>query len=286
MNNKGQTAISLVVSGLLVLSVRAFADDAPDKAQFNLLHPTLVEFMRELSPDRPDKTECPYTVDAGHVQLEMDFANFTSDRTSGTTTRAWNITPINFKVGLFNNVDLQLIFDSYLQVHTENSVGKTATQSGVGDFTIRTKINLWGNEGRGTAFALLPFLKFPTSTGGLGNNSIEGGLILPLAIPLPQSFDLGLETGASFMRNGSDREYHAEFINSITLGHPIVGNLSAYVEFFSNVSTERKSDWQGTADVGFMYAIGKNMELDCGCNFGITSAADDWNPFAGVTMRF
>jgi hypothetical protein len=33
--------------------------------------------MRELSADRPDKTDCPFTVDAGHFQVEMDFANLT-----------------------------------------------------------------------------------------------------------------------------------------------------------------------------------------------------------------
>jgi hypothetical protein len=31
--------------------------------------------LHELSTDRPDRTESPYTVDRGRVQVEMDFAN-------------------------------------------------------------------------------------------------------------------------------------------------------------------------------------------------------------------
>jgi len=260
---------------------------APDKSGYNLFKPVPDATLRELSPDRPDKTESPYTIDAGHFQLEMDFANYTYDKSDGTTTKAWNIAPVNLKVGLLNNVDLQFVSDNYLHVRTDNRVAGTAnTQSGVGDFTTRLKINLWGNDGGQTAFALLPFIKFPTSTDGLGNNAVEGGVIFPLAVKLPHDFDLGLETAVSFLRDGSDSNYHADFINSVTLDHAIIGKLSGYLEFFSDISTERHSGWIGTVDIGLEFLVTKNLQLDCGCNFGITRAADDFNPFAGVTVRF
>ena len=63
----------------------------PDKSGFQLFNRVPDSLLRELSPDRPDKTESPYTVDAGHFQIEMDFANYTFDSTDGTTTRAWNL---------------------------------------------------------------------------------------------------------------------------------------------------------------------------------------------------
>ncbi len=62
-----------------------------------------------------------------------------------------------------------------------------------GDLTARLKINLWGDDGGTTAFGLLPYLKFPTSTDSLGNNAVEGGLILPFAVNLP--YDFGPEFG-------------------------------------------------------------------------------------------
>src|SRR5579863_4695436 len=87
------------------------ADDGVDKASldksaYNLLNPTPEDAMRELSPDRPDKTESPYTLDAGHFMVEMDFVTYTHDDTDGVRTEAWNVTPVNLKVGLFDNVDL------------------------------------------------------------------------------------------------------------------------------------------------------------------------------------
>ena len=259
----------------------------PNKGSYNLFNPVPSAWLRELTPDRPDKTESPYTVDAGHFQLEMDFANYTYDQTSGTTTRAWNAAPVNFKAGLFNQVDVQFVFDNYLNVRTENrATGATIVQSGIGDFTTRLKINLWGDDGGNTAFALLPFVKFPTSTGNLGNDAVEGGVIFPLAVKLPGDFDLGLETAVSFLRDGSDRDYHEDFFNSVTLGHALIGRLSAYLEFFSDLSTENHSGWIGTVDTGLEFLVTKNVQLDCGCNFGVTRAADNFNPFAGITVRF
>ena len=261
--------------------------NAPEKNSCTLFHPVPPGLMRELSPDRPDKTESPYTVDAGHYQLEMDFANFTCNHTDGVTTRAWNVTPFNLKAGLLNNVDLQFVFDDYQFVHTSGRpAGASTSQSGVGDFTTRLKINLWGDDGGQTAFALLPYVKFPTSTDNLGNDAIEGGMIFPLAVKLSAGFDLGLETAVSCQRNESDGNDHEDFINSITLDHAIIGKLSGYLEFSSDISTESHSSWVGTVDAGLEFLATENVQIDCGCNFGVTSAADNFNPFAGITMRF
>ncbi len=215
----------------------------------------------------------------------MDFANYTYNKSGGETLHAWNIAPLNIKLGLLNNVDLQFVYDNYEHVHTRNPAGAT-TQSGFGDFTTRLKINLWGNDGGETAFGLLPYVKFPTSTGHLGNGAVEGGMIFPLAVKLPADFDLGTEAAAGFFRNETSRGRHAEFIGSVTVGHALVGDLSGYVEFFSSASTESHSQWIGTLDLGLEFQLTKNVQLDCGCNLGLTSAADTAHAFSGITLRF
>ncbi len=55
-------------------------------------------WQENLSPDRPDKTESPYTLDAGHFMVEMDFVTFTHDDTvMGARTETWNVTSVNLK---------------------------------------------------------------------------------------------------------------------------------------------------------------------------------------------
>lgn len=244
---------------------------------------------REMSTDRPDKTESPYTVPKGMVQLESDLAAYTYDKHNAerTTLEAWTAGSLNVKYGLADNVDLQVVFDGYLNERTKDRVsGAAHRQDGVGDLTTRLKINLWGNDGGNTALALMPFVKAPTASHGLGNDEVEGGLIIPLAVALPAGWGMGLMTEVDIAADEAGGGHHAEFVNSITFGRDLTEKLGAYVEFWTLISAENSSDWQGTVDVGLTYAITDNLQLDAGCNFGVTESAEDVHPFVGLSYRF
>jgi len=188
---------------------------------------------------------------------------------------------------LGNNVDFELIIEAYtsLRVHDVGS-GAVQKNRGFGDITPRLKWNLRGNDGGATALALMPFVKLPTNQDDLGNNSVEGGLIVPLAAQLPYDWGMGLMTEFDFNRDSVGSGHHIEFIHSITFSHEIVNNLAGYVEFFSQVSAESGSDWVGTVDLGLTYALSDDIQLDGGINIGLTRAADDLNPFFGISWRF
>ena len=282
---------------LLRVPAGAAEDNAPerpdltqvDKSAYHLFNPTPRQFLRELTTDRPDKTESPYTVDAGHFQFEMDLVNYVHDReqSGGLTAdiQAWAVAPINIKVGLLNRVDLQLIVESYQ--HLEVKDGPTRqTRQGFGDMIGRLKLNLWGDDGGPTAMGVMPYLKLPTNQDGLGNNGVEGGLILPFACSLPGGFDLGVMTQLDVARDLDGEGYHPESVNSITVGHDLIGALAGYAEFWSSVSAQRHSPWEGSVDVGLTYGLTQNVQIDAGINIGVTRSADDWNPFLGFSWRF
>ncbi len=271
----------------LTFSAVAGPQPAAGKSAYHLFHPTPRALMRELSTDRPDQTESAYTVDAGHVQVEMDLVNFTYDRHSpdGTESEVWNVAPINFKLGLLHNVDLQIVVDNYVAVRTRDSAGITDNSSGFGDITARLKINLWGNDGGRTAFAVMPYEKLPLSESSLRNGDTEGGIILPLAIELADGWGLGLMTEVDFVSDGAG-DHDIEWLNSITLGHDLTERLGAYVEFVAITGTAPGFDWVGQLDAGFTYAIGDDVQFDAGCNFGVTRSAPDFQPFIGLTIRF
>src|SRR6266550_158288 len=71
------------------------------------------------------------------------------------------------------------------------------------------------------AFGLIPFLKFSTNTNELGNDSIEGGIGIPLQVALPGGFALALETGVNFIRNSNDDGSRPAFINALLLSHTL-----------------------------------------------------------------
>ncbi len=130
---------------------------------------TPIEVRRELFTDRPDKTESPYTVDTGRLQIELDFVNFAGDRDrrgGDVRSEAVAVAPINLKAGLIPNADLQLLAEPYVrQTVTDRTTGARAKVECFGAVTLRLKRNLWGNDGGGSALALMPFAKLPTALG-------------------------------------------------------------------------------------------------------------------------
>jgi hypothetical protein len=260
---------------------------AVDKSVFHLFNPTPAEHLRAMDRDGPGATESPYTVDAGHFQVEMTLVEYTYDRDTfhGMMQRfeAWG-TSMNLKLGLLNQLDAQLVLEPYNSV-SERADGSRVTRRGYGDTTFRIKYNFWGNDGGRTAFAATPYVKFPTSQEGIGNSGMEGGLVLPLGVEPPSDFYLGWTTRLDAMRNERGPGYHAEIVNSVEFGHDLYGNLSGYLEFFSIVSTERNAHWVGAFNPGLVYEVTKNFQFIVGLNIGVTRSADDWAAFAGMTWR-
>jgi hypothetical protein len=280
-----------VALGYVIPMVFCGFAEAGDKDTYWLLSPTPRHLMRDMATDRPDKTESPYTVDAGHFQLEMDVLNYSYDRDNGlpgdTRIETVSIAPMNLKVGLCNRADLQLMLEPYTSIRTHvRSDRQVQNQRGFGDVTIRLKGNIQGNDEGPTGLAVMPYVKLPTNQDHVGNNSVEGGLIIPFTADLPGGWGVGIMTQFDANRDEVGRGHHAEFVNSITFGHHIARDMSAYVEFFSAVSTERGSEWVGTFDFGFTYGLTPDIQLDGGMNVGVTRSADDLNPFLGISWRF
>ena len=282
-----------VTVGLALLLIQistqiTYGKAVSDKAQYNISNPVPRELMREMSTDRPDKTESAYTVDAGHYQIETSFLDYTYDHknTEKTDQRmdSFSVFPINFKVGLLNNVDVQFVFNPYIREHSEGDDEKEIKR-GVGDLQNRIKINVWGNDGGQTALAFMPFVKYPTNTDELGNHAVEGGVIVPFAISLPADWSMGLMTEFDFNRN-TQKDYYTDFVNTMTLGHQLIGNLNGYVEFFSSFNHEDDSPWVGTVDMGLTYPVTPDIQFDGGVNIGVTRSADDFNPFMGCSIRY
>ena len=234
---------------------------------------------RELTTDRPDKTEAPQTVDRGHFQVELDAVTFVRDRADGALTETVSVAPFNLKYGIGRDTDVQIVVAPYQRQTVMERGGRTVI-AGFGDVTVRVKHNLWGNDGGTTALAVMPFVTVPTARDGLGADGVEGGLIVPLSVKLSDHVDLGLMTEIYGVRDGA--RYRAAIINSATIGFALTDRLGLYTELY----TEHDRAWIITGDAGVTLAVGDNAQLDAGVNLGLTRAADDVGLFLGFSRRF
>ena len=264
------------------------ADDAkPDKGQYSLFAPTPEAQLRDFSTDRPTKSNVPFTVDAGHFQYESDIVNFTHQQSGTTVTDTLLVPNPTFKLGLTSNVDLELNI-ALVGVHTFDAVSGTwSSQWGNGDLFVRGKINLWGNDGGKSAFALIPYVKLPTAPAGIGNGAVEGGVIAPLAFKLPNDFTLLFNSEVDALKDSVGDGRHANFINLVNLSRPIVKDVTLYVELWSDFNDDpSQRTTQYSLDTALAWVVRPNLQLDVGANFGLNSQTPAIQLYAGISQRF
>lgn len=283
------SAALLVSAGLLGSLPAWAAEEEPrgsSKAGYHLFRATPNDQLRDLSTDRPDLTESPYTVDAGHMQLEMDLVAYARDDEGDLRAESWGVAPINVKFGLTPSADLQIIVETHRRDRaTDFKTAIRVDASGFGDVTVRLKRNIWGNDAGATAFALMPFVKIPTADDAIGNGAVEGGLILPLAIGLPSGFGFGVMGEIDWLEDGDGEGHHAEYVGTATVGRDVVGPFGAFVEIAAAARPKREGNAIATFDVGVTAALSANAQLDGGVLLGVTEEADDRAFFLGLSLR-
>ena len=241
--------------------------------------------LRPLSADRPDATESPITVDAGHVQIEVSFIDYTRSDDDGDEFDAWTVFDANVKFGLLDNVDLQLVFGVYGEETSTPAGGSESSVEGFGDVQIRTKVNLWGNDGGTTAFGIMPFVTVPTDT-DLSTGEVEGGVIVMLGWDAGERWGLGFQTEVDFVYDETDDDHDTEFLHTVVLGLDVTEPLGAYLEYVGVASSDSDVDYRVILSTGITYALNENLVLDTGAQIGLAGTTDDLNLFAGMTLRF
>ena len=255
------------------------------KSKYNLFHRTPVALRRPLATDRPDRTESPYTVDAGLFQAEIDLFTYGGDDEEGTESNTFRVLPFNIKAGLTHRIDLQFVLETWAW-NEETAGGGTQRQRGIGAITVRTKVNMWGNDGGRTAFALMPFVAF-VSDPGQSSRVVNVGLVMPFRVDIGAGWGLSTMLEFDLAAETADSPRKVAAIGSASIGRTIVGPLSFYAEVYGGtVLADESSDWEGTGDLGLTLGIGSNVQLDVGLNLGVTRLAEDVNPFLGLAFRF
>lgn len=230
--------------------------------------------LRPLSTDRPDVTESPYSVDAGHFQAEIDLARYSTDEGA----EGGSFLNMNLKLGLTDFWDMQVVVESMV-----GEEGAAGMEWNAGDVALRSKFNVFGNDSGDVAFGVMPWVKLPTATEGTQKTDV--GLITLLGVSLPADFSSGFMIEGDAVGDEVGDGYHFELLTTATCGHPIVGPLSAYVEVFGLYSSEAGADYALSIDGGLTYGLSEFVQLDAGVVGGLTDAAEDLSVFSGLSFK-
>jgi hypothetical protein len=269
--------ITIFLISIVALSY-AQADTGIFKKHYNLFNPTPKNLMREFATDRPDATESPYTVDAGHFQLETDLFKIERSESGGVTTINNFYSTTNIKIGITNVLDIQLVV-SPIEVSTiSNGIAKTKT-SKLADVTLRAKQNLWGNDNGQTALAILPYINIPTKN----DRKFSVGILIPFSVSLPHGWGFGTQVGANIAKGITGYSSHVNFLASANISHSLFKNF----DFFAEGVVSKDGEWKTYEyflDGGFVFVLSSTIHIDTGifCGLKNTSAT---TYFLGLSFR-
>lgn len=233
---------------------------------------------RDLSTDRPDQTESPYTVEPGRYQAEFQLLSAAPAPEGGSTP--WQCAGLNLKRGISRSMDLQLVTSGLESFHAEGE-----RHSGTGDLVVRLKWNARGNDAEGLAWGLMPYVSFPTGSDRFTAGGFEGGLIVPVAFPLSSEVGMGLMAEGDVVRKGDGSGTYFETFFTATVSRAISGSLGGFVELAARVRPEEEGEGETMLDLGTTYGVGEDTQWDAGVQLGLSEAAEDFRAFVGFTVR-
>ncbi len=257
--------------------------EKPIKQRYTLFHPTPKDSLREMDPDRPNITESPYTVDAGHVQYEADFLRYEYKTTQESREHALLYNYFNIKLGLTNSLAVQLLVQTYAHQNTEQlDTHEKTSDAGFGDLTLRLKKNFLGDDGN-ISLAVIPYLTFPTNHYN-DNSKYEGGILVPIMFKLKNDWQLSVQVEGDRLKDNIGNGMHNALLQSINIGHPVFSkNLNAYLETYYEYNLNARNI-NNYLDAALQYGVSKSVMFDAGFNLGIQKAAGH-ALFAGIAFR-
>lgn len=257
-----------------------------DSAHFSWRKPVPRNRLRELQPDRPGVTESPFTVDAGHFQLEMDALRLiNSGSGNDDKTRELHLAYSMLKLGLSRRTDLQLEvpFYSVAKQRPADADDWQERHAGFGDVTVRVKHNFVGDDQLGTfAMSVIGYVRLP-SGGAVGDGATEYGVVLPIDVELSDKANLEaqLETDLNYDRETGQR--YVRLVPSMALEYDFTDKVGLVTEAVAMWNTEQRR-WQTSANIAPIFKLTPNLQLDLGTHLALNRLTDH-EYFVGVTFR-
>jgi len=266
----------------VLTTIPVFAQKSP-RQHYNLINAVPKEEMRKMETDRPDVTESPSTVDAGHFQYEADLFRFERQRDGKTDQKKLLFNQANLKLGLSGSTDIQAVLQSYGQQTEKDLITSSKnTSKGIGALTLRIKQNMLGNYRGDFGLAIMPYLSFPTSNIE-DQPKYEYGLILPMQLKLSGEWTLGFQLEADRLKDQRENNMHTELLQTLSLSHEIVKGLDGIGETYYTYDF-KQHHWSNFLNAAFKLEISKNFLIDAGLNYGLQHDAEK-NYFIGTSFR-
>jgi hypothetical protein len=236
--------------------------------------------------DRPSKSTGTCTVPARRWQIETGLIDWAHAKSGGVTSDFITLGSSLLKLGVAGNADFELGFTPY-EISRVRGAGEHERDSGFGDMVARVKYRLTRADAD-FQLALDPVVKIPTASHDLGNGKVEGGMVVPMSMPLGKSgLTLSLDPELDWLEDGDGHGHHLATVQVFNLGAQLSNKLSVSAELWGTRNWDpANTGKQASADGAVAYRVNNDLQLDAGANFGLNKETPDVELYTGVSVRF
>ena len=219
-------------------------------------------------------TETPVTVQPGRFLLEADLLSLSLDRDGDDKYTAFGAGLVFLTTGVTRRLDVQVGAQLYLS-HDYDIEGISDSDSGVGDVYLRTKWHFYESTSTWTSVAVIPYVKIPTN-GGVGNDSVEGGVIIPWETRVWGDVRLSAMAQVDIRRNAADDGFDTYWYASAAATRQLTKRIGLYGEA-AIAKSSGGEDHEGLLGIGATYALSDNLWFDLAAYHGLSPGATDWD---------
>lgn len=245
--------------------------------------------LREFCADRPGKGTPTCILDVGRWQAEVGLVDGARQSDDAFRVESWAYGDLFFRYGLTPTTELQFGITSWTREKvTDRTTGDSETADGVSDIQIGIRRSLASPDGSGVSVALAGFITAPTGSDEVRGDGIEGGVVLPIALPLNEEWGLSLSPEIDIVADGDGEGRHAAYTMVAGIGRGF-GQWALGAEvWLSHDDDPIEAVTQSTFDLTAVWTPPSmpDAQLDFGLNFGLNDDSPDVEFGVGVARRF
>lgn len=266
--------------------VGALGASLPASAQSTIPSPAPV---RDFCADRPGKGTPACILDTGHWQVELGLFDGARQSSNGVKIESWDAGDTVLRYGLTETTELEFGLTSYLREKTTDRVaGTSETVDGVGDLSVGFRHSLANPDGSGLSVALVGFFTAPTGSRDVRAEGFEGGVILPVSVPLNDDWDLSLSPEVDVVIDADGEGRHAAYTMVAGVGRSY-GQWALGAELYvSRDDDPAEATTQSTFDLTAVWSppMLAASQIDFGLNFGLNDDSPDVEFGVGLARLF
>jgi hypothetical protein len=244
---------------------------------------------RDFCADRPGKGSPPCVLDAGRFQAELGVADGAWSRGGGVSTDDTAFGAMELRLGLTSTLEGQVSWTAHERIRQKDRTSNEVSMiNGVGDLGLALRWSLKNPAGDGVSAALQPFVTAPTGAEGIGGDAWQGGVIVPISLPLNAAWSLALSPELDVRADADGSGRHAAFGGAVGVGRSF-GPVALGAELWA----DRDEDPSGHVTsasfdltAGWTPASAKDLQLDASAYVGLNRDTPDLEVAVGLAKRF